>query len=148
MSDALAEMRLRRKAKRKAGLANDDYAICQPGTFGADFYRLKPDPQDVIVRKHRYSAFIGTDLDLVLRSTKRKSIVFCGGATNMCLESTVRHAFMLDYYCVVVGDCAPTPWGQNAYRASLDNIELGFGEVITRNDAVEIWKKIGAGKST
>jgi ureidoacrylate peracid hydrolase len=76
----------------------------------------------------------------VLRSTARKSLIFCGGSTNLCLESTARDASMLDYYCVVVGDCAPTPWGPEAHRASLENIDLAFGQVVNLQDVAAVWK--------
>lgn len=141
VSEAAREQRARQKGRRDAGLLNSDYALCVPGTFGAEFFRLKPQPEDIIVTKHRYSAFIGTNLDLTLRSLGRKSLIFCGGGTNICLESSVRHAFMLDYYCVVVSDCSPTPWGEEAYRASLANIDLAFGEVITLKQALSLWEK-------
>jgi ureidoacrylate peracid hydrolase len=141
MSEAMKEQRLRQKARRATGKMNFDYPLCAPGSFGADFFRITVEPQDVVIIKHRYSAFIGTQLDVVLRSTGRRSLVFCGGGTNLCLESSVRHAFMLDYYCVVVGDCSPTPWGPDAYRASLENIELAFGQVVNLQDVAAVWKK-------
>lgn len=141
VSKALQEQRQRRRAKRSIGFVDNEYSICHPGTFGADFFRLKPEPQDLIVRKHRYDVFIGIDLDIILRSLNRKSIVFCGGATNICLKSTVRHSFILDYYCVVVGDCSPTPWGEKAYQALLENIELGFGQVVSLNQTIEAWSR-------
>lgn len=139
MSDTSRELRWRHKMRRQQGLANLDYELCQPGTPGVEFYRLQPDPADVIVTKHRYSGFIGTDLHLILRSLNRKSLIFCGGSTNMCLESTVRDAFMLDYYCVVVADCSATAWGEKAHRNSLENIELGFGQVIDLEDVHAAW---------
>jgi len=140
MSEVAREQRRRQKARRAAGHLNFDYDLCVPGTFGAEFFRIKPQPQDIIVTKYRYSAFIGTNLDLVLRSLGRRSLVFCGGGTNICLESSVRDAYMLDYYCVVVGDCSPTPWGLDAYKASLANIDLAFGQVITLEQALSVWE--------
>lgn len=141
LSDAAREQRWRQKGRREAGVLNSDYALCVPGTPGAEFFRLKPRPEDIIVTKHRYSAFVGTNLDLILRSLGRKSLIFCGGSTNICLESTLRDAFMLDYYCVVVSDCSPTPWGEEAYRVSLNIIALAFGEVITLKQARDIWER-------
>lgn len=147
MSEVSEELRWRQKSRRQAGLPNIDYRLCEPGTFGVEFYRLKPEPGDVIVTKHRYSAFVGTSLDLVLRSLNRKALVFCGGSTNICLESTVRDAFMRDYYCVVVGDCSATAWGETAHRVALENIELGFGQVVDLVDACEIWDRCIDGPS-
>ena len=140
LSDPQKELRLRQKSRRAAGKLNFDYTLCAPGSSGADFFRIKVEPLDIVVTKYRYSAFIGTSLDMILRSTNRSSLIFCGGGTNVCLESTVRDAFMLDYYCVVVADCSPTPWGTEAYRASLENIELCFGEVVNLSDVAKIWR--------
>ena len=73
-SEVMKEQYLRNKARRTKGKLNFDYPICAPGSFGADFYRIKVESQDLVVVKHRYSAFIDTELDLVLRSTgDRKS---------------------------------------------------------------------------
>jgi hypothetical protein len=40
--------------------------VCSPGTWGADWFGVKPTEEDHVVAKHRYSAFVNTDLDLVL----------------------------------------------------------------------------------
>ena len=141
ISEPMKELRLRQQARRGVGLPSLDYVLGAEGSSGADFYRLKPEPQDVIVTKHRYSGFVGTNLDIILRSSNRKSLIFCGGSTNICLESTVRDAFMRDYFCVVVADCSPTPWGEEAYKGALRNIEIAFGQVITLKEALAVWER-------
>ena len=50
--------------------------------------------------KHRYGAFESTDLDLVLRSRGIRTVVMTGIATNVCVETTARQAFLRDYYAV------------------------------------------------
>lgn len=141
MSDASKELRWRHKMRRQANLPNLDYALCQPGTPGAEFYLLEPAPHEIIITKHRYSGFIGTDLNLALRSLNRKSLIFCGGSTNICLESTVRDGFMLDYYCIVVDDCSASAWGEKAHKNALENIELGFGQVVSLQDVCTTWEE-------
>ena len=51
---------------------------------------LSPEPNDFVVTKRQWGAFYGTDLDLQLRSRKVETIVLCGNATNMGVESTAR----------------------------------------------------------
>ena len=53
--------------------------------------RASPVPDEVVVRKKRGSAFVGSDLELVLRSEKVKSLVL-DGATDGVVLSTVRDA--------------------------------------------------------
>jgi nicotinamidase-related amidase len=70
---------------------------------------LAPLEREVVVRKHRSDAFVGTDLDLLLRAAGVRTVVTAGIVTNGCVESTVRHAAFLDYYSVLVEDaCAST----------------------------------------
>ena len=58
-----------------------------------------------MILKRRYSGFIGTELDVILRSRGRKTLVMTGIATNGCVEATARDGFMHDYYIVMVDDC-------------------------------------------
>src|SRR5690349_13612190 len=41
---------------------------CAPGSWGAQFHRIEPLPDEPVIRKHRYSGFVGTRLELLLRS--------------------------------------------------------------------------------
>ena len=65
---------------------------------------LAPRRGELSVRKRRYSAFTGTDLDLLLRAQRIRSIICCGVSTNACVETTARAGFELDYYIVVPPD--------------------------------------------
>ncbi len=113
--------------------------ICEEGTFGVQFYRVKPQPDDYIITKHRYSAFIGTDLDLVLKCRKIKTLVIAGVTTNTCVESTARDGFMLEYNIVVLSDCVATH-AEEEHRAALSNIGGRFGRVLTSQEVLTVWK--------
>jgi ureidoacrylate peracid hydrolase len=113
----------------------------QEGTWGADFYGdLRPNGQrlEFLIDKHRYSACIGTRLDQVLRSNEIKTIVVSGVATSGCVESTIRDAFMLDYYVVVASD-ACGDYDQDRHRATLAKMDLSFGYVIAVADIENAW---------
>lgn len=77
-------------------------------TPGADIApALGPQPTDVVVVKHRVSAFAGTDLDMVLRAKGIETLVLSGIATSGVVLSTLRHAADADYWAIVVEDaCA------------------------------------------
>jgi len=126
----------------------------QEGTWGADFFGdLRPNGQglEFLIDKHRYSACIGTRLDQVLRSNKIKTIVVSGVATSGCVESTIRDAFMLDYYVVVVGD-ACGDYDQDRHRAALTKMDLSFGYVVDVADVERVWTSqlapLGQGSSS
>ena len=91
---------------------------------------LAPMPEDIIVRKRRFSAFYQTDLEIILRNIRGSknpvdSIIICGTVTNICCESTARDAYFRDYKVVFGTDVcsANTP---QAHAATLDNMEF-FG---------------------
>jgi nicotinamidase-related amidase len=66
---------------------------------------VRPESGDVMVVKHRVSAFSGTDLEIVLRAKSVDTLVLCGIATSGVVLSTVRHGADHDYKLVVVKDC-------------------------------------------
>ncbi|MBI2371677.1 MAG: cysteine hydrolase [Deltaproteobacteria bacterium] len=111
---------------------------CLSGTWGAEFYHIGPAEGEYVVRKHRYSAFINTDLDLILRSRGIKTLLLTGVATNVCVESTARDGHMLDYYVVVVEDCVASA-KKDLHQATLENIRLYFGEVVPARDVTAAW---------
>ncbi|MBI3092018.1 MAG: cysteine hydrolase [Candidatus Tectomicrobia bacterium] len=112
--------------------------ICQVGTWGCEYYKVSPDVDDFVVIKHRYSAFQDTDLDLVLRSIGVESILCTGVATNVCVESTARQGYMLDYNVVFVEDCCGTTTKEE-HEATLLNINLHFGIVATCDHVLKVW---------
>jgi ureidoacrylate peracid hydrolase len=104
----LSDVFLSQALRTRSGVYHE-HPLCVEGTWGCDFYgEVKPLPEDIIVVKHRFNAFINTDLDLILRSMGVRTLIFTGIATHVCVESTVRHAFFHDYYNVVVQDCVAT----------------------------------------
>jgi nicotinamidase-related amidase len=71
--------------------------------------RVAPREGEVIVTKHRYGAFPGTDLDMILRANGVDTLVLAGISTSGVVLSTVRHAADADYRIVVVADCCADP---------------------------------------
>jgi ureidoacrylate peracid hydrolase len=114
--------------------------VCIEGSWGAEWYGVEPEEGEAIVTKHRYSAFIGTDLDLILRSKGIKSLIVTGVATNVCVESTARDGYMLDYYVVFMVDCSACSAGGEVHQATLDNIERTFGVLASVDELVACWQ--------
>jgi ureidoacrylate peracid hydrolase len=120
--------------------------ICIPGSWGADFYGVEPVPGEAIVTKHRYSAFVNTDLELLLRSRGIETVIVTGVATNVCVESTARDAFMRDYYVVLVDDCSAA-YSPERHTSTLNNIAEQFGLVVKSAEIFETWDRLGTSGS-
>ena len=125
-SDAglLAQWRPRLKTVGAMVGGTRDWEICE---------ELTPRPDDLIVDKSRYSAFHGTGLAETLRARGVTLVVVTGVTTNMCVESTVRDAFTLDFKVVVLEDCVGAP-EEIMQRGPIESFRYGFGDVINSSD--------------
>jgi ureidoacrylate peracid hydrolase len=98
---------------------------------------LKPQDGDLVVVKSRYSGFANTTLDADLRARGIRYLFFTGIATNVCVETTLRHAFVLDYWPILISD-AVMPAGPPAMQeATLFNVETYFGWTIPAREFIE-----------
>ncbi len=95
---------------------------------------LKPQPGDIRVHKTRYSAFFNSQLDSVLRSRGIRNIVFVGIASNVCVESTLRDGFHLEYFGVMLEDATHHLGPPMMQEATVYNVEKFFGWVSTVAD--------------
>ncbi len=134
----LSEVWLEQAKRRRKGNYTQ-FPVCEPGAWNGDFYQIRPRENEVIVTKHRYGAFEGTDLDLVLRSKGIRTVIVTGIATNVCCETTARQAFLRDYYVVFTSDCTAT-FTPQMHETTLANIDQFFGEVATADQVMGCWQ--------
>jgi ureidoacrylate peracid hydrolase len=100
---------------------------CVRGTWGVEILdQLKPRPEDVVISKRRYSAFYGTDFEILLRSWGIETLLLVGVNAEQCVETTARDAFMRDFDVVAVDDCLGS-WGTARLQASKEVIAYAFG---------------------
>jgi len=95
---------------------------------------LAPEEGDIVLGKTRYSAFFNSQLDSTLRSRGIRNIVFVGIATNVCVESTLRDGFHLEYFGVMLEDATHHLGPDFIQAASVYNVEKFFGWVSTVAD--------------
>jgi nicotinamidase-related amidase len=75
------------------------------GEMGEVHPALGPAPDDIIITKHRVSAFEGTDLEMILRANEIDTLVLFGIATSGVVLSTLIDAVDRDYRLIVIKDC-------------------------------------------
>jgi ureidoacrylate peracid hydrolase len=125
-SNALKTMRARPElAGRFLAKGGWDYAIVD---------ELTPRAGDMVVPKTRYSGFFNTNIDSILRARGIRTLVFTGIATNVCVESSLRDAFHLEYFPVLLEDATHHAGPDYVQKAALYNIETFFGWVSTVAD--------------
>ena len=97
---------------------------------------LKVAATDFALKKVRYSAFIpgSSLLQPVLSGLGRDSFIVCGGATDVCLGTTVKDAMMMEYRVFVVGDLTFT-FSDERQKIGLEVLHKHFAKVITFEEA-------------
>jgi ureidoacrylate peracid hydrolase len=101
---------------------------------------IKPQPQDLLVNKNRFSGFPNTDLDIVLRTRNIKYLLFCGFFTNVCVESNVRDAFFHEYFPILISDACGNVGPQFTQMATIWNVEHVFGWVTGSQELIQAFK--------
>ena len=117
------------------------------GTWGAEFVEgIGPRQGELVVDKVKYSGFVGTDLDAKLRELGIRTLIMTGIATNVCVESTAREAFMRDYYVVFTSDLSAAP-DPVLHQATLTTMETHFAQVVSAEELIQEWEAISSSPS-
>lgn len=127
------------RLRRRGGNPDVDAALCRAGQAGSAFYGPQPAPGEAVVRKTRYSGFVGTDLDQRLRDMGVDTLVVAGLTTECCVDSTVRDAFDLDYHVFVAAD-ACAAYEADMHEASLKVMELNSAILTDTAAIADAWK--------
>jgi len=128
-----------RRAKRSISLVE--------GAFGAQLYAdLDVRPEDLIVEKTRYSAFIqgASNLEMLLRERGITAVLIAGTTTETCCESTARDAMMLNFRTTMISD-ATAALNDAEHNGSLVNFCLNFGDIATTDELVTRFASHSAG---
>ena len=124
---------------RAKGAILDSSDFCLEGTWGAQICNeVAPVPGEVVITKHRASAFHNTDLDLILRAMGIRTVVVIGEQTPGCVEATYRDAAYHDYYNVLVEDCVAA-FDPEQHEASL-LIQRARHDVCSADQVISIWQ--------
>jgi len=119
----------------------DGDILCAAGTWGAclDGEVTSPAAGDLTIVRHSYDAFEGTSLHEQLRRRGVESVVGTGVVTNLCVQTTIQHAFALGYYVVVAEDATATP-DPTVQTVTLTNFRQYFGPVVPSETIQEHWR--------
>jgi nicotinamidase-related amidase len=111
---------------------------CEAGTPGVELMPpLEPEEADYVITKRRYSAFVGTDLDLILRDNHVDTLFLTGTKTNVCIRATAQDGFEHNYRVIVPRDCVSTDKA-HLHEANLEDIGKYMGQVVSVEEALAI----------
>ena len=101
-------------------------------------------PTDYLIKKRRYSAFFGTDFEILLRGLKIDTLLLCGGLTDVCVHYTFVDGHQSDYFCRVIEDCVAGS-SEDAHEASLRAME--YLQIGARRSLREVLEAMGGVKT-
>jgi nicotinamidase-related amidase len=120
-------------------------AVTLPGSWGAAHIdELAPAEAEPVIVKYAYGAFVGTNLDTMLRSRGIDTLVVAGTDLNICAGDTLHHAFALGYNVVGVADCLACfskhdrEHARKLKEAGLYLIENHYGLVASSDQVIQI----------
>ena len=104
-------------------------------------------PGDYLIKKRRYSAFFGTDFEILLRGLKIDTLLLCGGLTDVCVHYTFVDGHQSDYFCRVIEDCVAGS-SEEAHEASLRAMEyLQSGARCSLASVLQAMEGYGSGRT-
>jgi ureidoacrylate peracid hydrolase len=116
-------------------------AAMAPGAAATAFAEgFEPRAEEVLITKHRYSAFYGTPLASVLRTRGIRTVILGGLTTDVCVGSTARDAYQEDFQVVTLAD-GTAEVTRAQHEAALATLEMNFGIVCSAEDVVAAWQR-------
>jgi ureidoacrylate peracid hydrolase len=110
--------------------------------FHPDFVPLSA---DLMLVKTRYSAFVGTQLESMLRMRGITTVAVAGLTADVCVGSTARDAFQRDFHVITLSDCT-AEMTQATYEGCLATLRGNFGRVMTSDELLARWNIALAGQ--
>lgn len=93
---------------------------------------------DIIVHKQRYSAFMGTPLEMYLRAMGVDTLFFTGANTNNCVLCTAYEAYNRDIKVVAIEDCCASMNGKDYHELAIKQIRAALGWIVQSGDVADV----------
>lgn len=139
MSTASPFWKYQMEKKSVTGVQQKRKALAIEGSTAVEIMpQLEKRPEDIVIVKQRYSPFLNTDMELVLRSLKADTLFLVGANTNNCVLSTAFEAFNRDFKVVLIEDCCASMNGPYFHQLGVDQIRTSLGWVIGSEQVGEV----------
>lgn len=113
---------------------------CLEGTKGIEIVEeLKPEEDDYVIIKRRYSGYYLTDLEILMKGLKKNSLIITGAATNVCVYATALDTQQRDMNAIILSDCVAGT-SVDLHEAFLKNLDYVVGDVVTSQELMDTIK--------
>lgn len=112
---------------------------CAPGSWGHDFFGIRPAPGEALFEKSSFSPFHRTALEEHLRNRGIETLAVTGVQTNVCVDCTIRDGFVRGFYIAVPEDCVASHM-PDLHTATLSTVKFLFGDVVPSTALLDRWR--------
>lgn len=136
-----------RKDGRDRGYMYEFWPILKEGVLeeGAEGTEIYPDIAPIegesLITKHRYSAWFGTDLDIVVRNLAVDTLIICGTTTDRCTGLTAYEAFMRDLKVVFPEDANAT-FQDEVHKGMIISLDMGGAMIVSTEELVGLLEQV------
>lgn len=116
--------------------------IAVAGTWGARPYLIEAGDDDLVLIKHRHSAFVHTPLELALRARRRDTVLFAGGTTNVCVRASATDALAQGFHPVLAADAVAAA-DRDQHATALREFAVYSGRVLDTARVIDAWQREG-----
>ena len=111
--------------------------VLEEGSDGTEIYPdIAPIEGEIVIAKHRYSAWFGTDLDIIVRNLKVDTLIICGTTTDRCTGITAYEAFMRDMKVIFPEDANAT-FQDEVHRGMIISLDMGAAMIVKTEELIE-----------
>ena len=108
------------------------------GTWGWEIHgSLSPRPGEAVLDKRRFDAFLGTDLEALLRAAAVEDLLIGGCQTQICVDTTGRAASCRDFRVTLLSDACATRL-PHLHLPALEAFHRAFGQALPTERALGI----------
>jgi len=105
---------------------------------------IAPQPRDIVIRKHKPSAFFGTPLQGFLVQLGADSLLLAGTTTSGCVRATAVDAFSHNYRVAVVEECC-FDRAEASHALSLCDMHAKYADIVALDEAIRFVGSLPAG---
>jgi nicotinamidase-related amidase len=107
---------------------------------------IAPQQNELVIRKHRASAFFGTTLVSYLISHRVDTLLVAGTTTSGCVRATVLDGHSYDFRVSIVEECVFDRW-MISHKIALFDLHAKYADVVGLADTLHYLQRVSAGPS-
>lgn len=104
--------------------------------------QVKPKEEDIVIVKKGNSAFLGTDLLMLLNTLRVDTVIIAGCHTSGCIRATATDSYSLGFKTILPEECVGDSKGFNPHKVNLCDLHIRGADVITLSEVLDYFEDL------